>query len=1510
LVQNLGADEADLTLSWDVRDRFDEPVVEGAEANVRCPPGRCAVRELSFAADGTGPYVAGAGWRPAGEAGGTRTHVYPTGDPAFEFTPRVALECRQFTKVKTGVSPVKDPAAAAGAVAPGEGPRRVLGIKYDFNKQEGATRRDFFDIELPGQFVRSGRRLRTVTLRLKNTDLGDGRGNDTRGQLFVEDFDGRVRSFETKALARTRSWETYEWRIDSWRDGVLSYPLRRVFVRFYKTRPKNWGMLRGNAGGLMLIDHARCTADDRASLRFSVPNGRRVLSALGDVRSPDPKHLKAAPAEAGREGDRCLGIELADFRGDRRLPLVRKIPGAPVRLTMRVKSEAAGLRIQPVVRAASERGELSLPARSVAADGEWQRLQWLLPGAGQGKYHPAWAHVLRYPLSLSSLTLRSAKQVSGRVWIDEIAFDSQLAPDEMLAIDVAVDAPYAEGTCRPSLDVRVRSNAPRALELPLRWGVRDARGEVLLERTEEVTLRPGASLELDLDAVDFFTTEGPHEIRVELPAVRDGGEPVVGRRTVVLPNAAFVVEDFETGALPDGGRRSRDAARKGRYGLESAYEKGGVRRRIPLRRQLPGYASAVGMWVHGKGEDLRMRLRGRDYGRTDHVASDWVRVDWTGWRFVSFPLPGGDPDAFEVEARGRLHYPYTLDEIELQGKAAADGRVWIDDVSVCTTIPPERLVGARLRRTLPGTTVTRGWTPEIAVENRSLQRELDGVFAWQVRRGSTADAACDWGGAQVVAEGSEELSIPPGGRVVRKLDWRADRAAPFHVRWSVRSRSTQAALERTADCMVVPTPREGETDPAAALGDADLLRTYGRVETDMLAITWNELEPRPGMKNFGPFDRRIRSRVAAGVGVVGRLGFSTCWNSPDGFFNGHMWTGDAYAFPRDLRCWYEYVYETVRRYKRWIDCWEVWPHPKQAAGAANMSLKRYLRLLSVARAAIRHADPDARVAMGTLGAEGMNTYLPRFLDAGGGELVDVVLLDPIDLLLSPEAGFLQQRVGEVVDQVERSAPAAEVWVNQLNWSTADAEHPDAGVAESVQADFLVRGKTLCRAAGADRVLVGLDRGDSERPSASTAYRAGGTWNLKPAFLANRVFDERLGAARHVAEVFLPDRAFRWAYCHLFETEEHAVAMMWRRSGHSRLTLPDGAEPIEARDVYGNREAVSDGVVRLGHSPVYLYFDKADLGVLRERLPVAGMEYRDHEHSRWKRDLLDWVDTGGEPPKGRSYQAEGRGEAREVRGVYRDGAVTSCEVNTITGGESFTVDVSGLGEGRELLILRRVDLGQEHQKFAVEVDGGEVARYDLASVRDVTKPDDKRFFDLAIPVPAGRLDPSGKGRVTVRFGALDEGTLTTGLTRFYARGDGAVYLSDIDYVAGRQSTMVPRMDENMLGRPLRVADGAVDKGVCTHARARLAYLLGGRFRALHFTPSLEATPESGSVVFEVIVDGKKVYESDVLTRYQTAEPVTVDLSGAQVLQLRLDHGADGIEGDWGVWSDARLDVARR
>lgn len=98
--------------------------------------------------------------------------------------------------------------------------------------------------------------------------------------------------------------------------------------------------------------------------------------------------------------------------------------------------------------------------------------------------------------------------------------------------------------------------------------------------------------------------------------------------------------------------------------------------------------------------------------------------------------------------------------------------------------------------------------------------------------------------------------------------------------------------------------------------------------------------------------------------------------------------------------------------------------------------------------------------------------------------------------------------------------------------------------------------------------------------------------------------------------------------------------------------------------------------------------------------------------------------------------------------------------------------------------------------------------------------------------------------------------------------------------------------------LEVGGQFFDRGLYAHAPARHELVLDGKATRFRSGYGLQDR-RRGSVVFVVRGDGRELFRSSVVTdhRLRTAE---VETSGIQVLELCVEDGGDGINGDWGVW----------
>ncbi len=136
----------------------------------------------------------------------------------------------------------------------------------------------------------------------------------------------------------------------------------------------------------------------------------------------------------------------------------------------------------------------------------------------------------------------------------------------------------------------------------------------------------------------------------------------------------------------------------------------------------------------------------------------------------------------------------------------------------------------------------------------------------------------------------------------------------------------------------------------------------------------------------------------------------------------------------------------------------------------------------------------------------------------------------------------------------------------------------------------------------------------------------------------------------------------------------------------------------------------------------------------------------------------------------------------------------------------------------------------------------------------------------------------------------------------------VWLDALDLTTMSQGWGAARPNLSVGGQPLSIAGQKFTHGVGTHATAANRLLLNrGTER---FTASVgvdDAAGESGSVVFQVIADGKRVFSSGTMKRGQKPKAVTVDLRGVRTMQLLVTDAGDGTTDDFADWADAQFAV---
>jgi alpha-galactosidase len=178
----------------------------------------------------------------------------------------------------------------------------------------------------------------------------------------------------------------------------------------------------------------------------------------------------------------------------------------------------------------------------------------------------------------------------------------------------------------------------------------------------------------------------------------------------------------------------------------------------------------------------------------------------------------------------------------------------------------------------------------------------------------------------------------------------------------------------------------------------------------------------------------------------------------------------------------------------------------------------------------------------------------------------------------------------------------------------------------------------------------------------------------------------------------------------------------------------------------------------------------------------------------------------------------------------------------------------------------------------------------------------------VTVPAGTLPGTNvlNAALTYTWGARHQGSASTQSTVTVPATPPAnqSYLSDHTWLDASSGYLVPRLDGDCCGDPITMKGIRYPKGIGVASPSQVEFYLGGNCSHLSavvgIDDSARFTKQGATAVFQVLADGKKVFDSGLVTQDIT-QNVEVDLSGAQVLTLAVADGGDGGYNDRADWA---------
>ncbi len=354
---------------------------------------------------------------------------------------------------------------------------------------------------------------------------------------------------------------------------------------------------------------------------------------------------------------------------------------------------------------------------------------------------------------------------------------------------------------------------------------------------------------------------------------------------------------------------------------------------------------------------------------------------------------------------------------------------------------------------------------------------------------------------------------------------------------------------------------------------------------------WFWIEPEPGRFQWDYYDRMVELHTARGTNIIGVLGHPPGWGTPepnDGYSDHSFYAPDPYAFANFAR-------QVVQRYRTQIVHWEIWnepdnpqfwlPHPDPYA---------YANLLSIVSADISQVAPEANILLG-----GINPFDTRFLrtiaEVGAWWAFDIVNIHPYVDPMIPEAnGEIGHAAIANVYSIMNWAGMKPVWVTEFGWSALPSDRDPQGMLnEEDQANYMVRGAVLLRAAGAQRVLWYSIK--DERHNGYGMMRFGSNYDdysqPRPSYHAFTNLNRMLRGAwfeRPLHEMIVEGDAR--VYALRFIQDPASVDVVWSLSP-TVVWLPTPHDGVEVVNRDGDRWWVpaENGLVRLypSESPIYV-----------------------------------------------------------------------------------------------------------------------------------------------------------------------------------------------------------------------------------------------------------------------------------------------------------------------------------
>lgn len=269
-----------------------------------------------------------------------------------------------------------------------------------------------------------------------------------------------------------------------------------------------------------------------------------------------------------------------------------------------------------------------------------------------------------------------------------------------------------------------------------------------------------------------------------------------------------------------------------------------------------------------------------------------------------------------------------------------------------------------------------------------------------------------------------------------------------------------AAWHRTTLGLCEDYPEESRT-LAHARQDLATARAAG-ARVLRISFGWDSMEPSPGKYDWSFWDEYVHMAVDEyGLQLIPYICYTPKWAASD--------QGDNYwrSPPRDPADFARFVEAIVRRYRGRIHSWELWNEPDNPAYWLGTP-HQFAALVRAGSAAVRRADPGARVVLG--GIAGELDFLSKLLvDEHLGPDVDVVNIHSYYETWHPSTiEQLPRYVDSAAGLIRETGGRQPLWMAETGYSSVG---PRAEVSSVYRARFTDEHTEAAQAAALDRTVL-------------------------------------------------------------------------------------------------------------------------------------------------------------------------------------------------------------------------------------------------------------------------------------------------------------------------------------------------------------------------------------------------------------------------------------------------------